>query len=83
MDPGLDEKSLPRYSRVTKGVKMAIERRHRVYDTITSVVMPSALGLSYVFNDVAFGFQVWQWLFFFSIYVRIRDKTQDPDMKET
>jgi hypothetical protein len=62
---------------------MAVERRHRVYDTITSVVLPSALGLSYIFNDVTFGFQVWQWLFFFSIYVRIRDKTQDPDMKET
>jgi hypothetical protein len=64
-------------------VKTAFERRDRVLDPITSIVLPSTFGLCYILSDVNFGFQVWQYLAFFSIYVRIRDKTIDPDFKET
>jgi hypothetical protein len=68
--------------RVIPGIKVAIARRHRMYDNFTLYVLPSFYLFSETFSSVAFGFFVWKCYALSILYVRIRDKTLDPDFKE-
>ena len=68
--------------RVIPGLKVAFNRRHRMYDNVSLYVLPGLFAFNSVFQDVAFGFWLMKWVAFWTLYTRIRDKTLDPDFKE-
>jgi len=65
------------------GLQCWWDRRHRMYDNFSVYVLPGSSVLFYQFWDVTMGFKVLALLPWFLLYVRIRDKTADPDFKET
>lgn len=69
--------------RVLPGLGQWWERRHRMYDPFQLYVLPGlSLGF-YMLSDITFGFQLLSVLPWFLFYTRLRDKTLDPDLKET
>jgi len=69
--------------RAYPGGKTYWERKHRCYDTFQIYCIPGFSLFMYQFNHLALGFKwltVVPWLLF---YTRLRDRTLDPDMKET
>lgn len=69
--------------RLWPGLKTAYERRHRMYDTFSTVVIPGSFALGHIFSDVSIGFIGLQVLALLTLSTRTRDKTIDPDFKET
>ena len=61
---------------------MAYARRHRMYDSVTLGFLPAFYSLNWVFQDLNFGFWIMKWWSAILLYIRIRDKTLDPDFKE-
>lgn len=59
------------------------ERRHRVYDTFQLYTLPGLSLTFYMLSDVTFGFKLLSVLPWFMFYTRLRDRTLDPDIKET
>jgi len=59
------------------------ERRHRMYDKYSLYFLPGTSVFFYQFFDIALGFKILSLMPWFMLYVRIRDKTLDPDFKET
>jgi len=59
------------------------DRRARMYDTFSLYVLPATSLFGYMFSDLATGFKGLMYLPWLLLYVRIRDKTLDPDFKET
>merc|ERR1712048_1000759 len=69
--------------RVSPGLLTAWNRRERMFDKFTTYVLPfSAFGAS-LFWDLGLGFKMLTLIPMVTAYVRIRDKTIDPDIKET
>eukprot|EP01017_Pseudomicrothorax_dubius_P044573 TRINITY_DN754_c0_g2_i1.p1 TRINITY_DN754_c0_g2~~TRINITY_DN754_c0_g2_i1.p1 ORF type:complete len:303 (+),score=71.86 TRINITY_DN754_c0_g2_i1:151-1059(+) len=58
-------------------------RRHRMFDPFSVYLLPGTSLFFYQFTDLTFGFTVLSALPWFVLYTRIRDKTLDPDFKET
>jgi hypothetical protein len=59
------------------------DRRHRVYDPFQLYFLPGlSLGF-YLLSDVTFGFKILSVLPWLLFYTRLRDRTLDPDFKET
>lgn len=54
-----------------------------MYDKFSLYVLPGTSVFFYQFSELAFGFKFLAILPWFLLYVRIRDKTLDPDFKET
>jgi len=54
-----------------------------MYDTFSLYVLPGISLTAYYLSDLTFGFKLLSILPWFLLYVRIRDKTLDPDFKET
>jgi hypothetical protein len=69
--------------RVSPGLMMAWNRRSRMSDAFSMYVLPGAAFLSSCFWDMGLGFKILTALPLATLYVRIRDKTIDPDIKET
>lgn len=65
------------------GAKTWFFRRERMYDKFSVYAIPGTSLFFYQFSDLAFGFKVLSILPWFLFYVRLRDKTLDPDFKET
>lgn len=61
----------------------AYERRHRMYDNFSLYCLPGVSFFNSLFWDLNFGFKVLTILPMAILYTRTRDKTFDPDMKET
>jgi len=59
------------------------DRRHRMYDNFSLYFLPGTSFFFYQFYDVALGFKILSAMPWFILYVRVRDKTLDPDFKET
>jgi hypothetical protein len=69
--------------RYLPGLNMWWERRHRVYDNFQLYTLPAiSLGF-FMLSDVTFGFKLLSVLPWFLFYTRLRDRTLDPDLKET
>lgn len=64
-------------------MNMVWDRRHRIYDNVQLYVLPLSSLALYQFWDVSFGFKILTCLPLVLAYVRARDKTLDPDFKET
>lgn len=69
--------------RVLPGFNSAFERRERMYDNFTLYCLPGWAFLSSLFWDLNVGFKAFTLIPLAVLYTRVRDKTQDPDMKET
>jgi len=69
--------------RVSPGLMMAWNRRSRMFDNFSMYVLPGAAFASSLFWDLSFGFKIFTLLPLATLYTRIRDKTPDPDIKET
>jgi hypothetical protein len=65
------------------GAKCWWERRHRMYDNFSVYFLPGSSFLMYQMADITFGFKLLSILPWFMLYVRVRDRTADPDFKET
>jgi len=65
------------------GFKMLWDRRSRLYDKFNLYVLPGTSLFFYQFADIAFGFKLFTVLPLVLLYIRIRDKTKEPNMKET
>jgi len=65
------------------GLKCWWDRRARMFDPFQIYLLPSISLFMYQFADVAFGFKWLSILPWFLFYTRLRDKTLDPDFKET
>lgn len=65
------------------GLQTWWDRRHRVYDNFSIYVLPGTALLFHQLSHITFGFQVFTLLPLALLYVRIRDRTYDPDFKET
>jgi len=69
--------------RYLPGFNQVWERRHRVFDAFQLYFLPSVSLGFYMLSDVTFGFKLISLLPWILFYTRIRDKTLDPDLKET
>ncbi len=58
-------------------------RRRRIMDPFQMYVLPSLSFFFYQFWDLSLGFKIFTVLPAAIFYVRMRDRTKDPDMKET
>lgn len=58
-------------------------RRHRFSDPVQLYVLPSLTFFFYQFWDLAFGFKFLTLIPAAIFYVRMRDRSRDPDIKET
>ena len=56
-------------------------RYHRLNDNFNIFVVPSASIFFYQLSDFSVGFKVFTMLPLFLLWIRIRDKTLDPDFK--
>jgi hypothetical protein len=63
--------------------KMWYDRRTRLFDRFNLYLLPGTSLLMHQFSDVCFGFNYLTYLPLILIYIRVRDKTLDPDFKET
>ena len=79
----INHKMLIDYFRVIPGLRVWWERRHRMYDNFTLYAMPATSLFFYQFSDITVGFKILTVLPWMLSYTRIRDKTLDPDFKET
>jgi len=59
------------------------DRRHRMFDPFQVYVLPGTSLFFYQFSDVTFGFKWLSFVPWLLFYTRLRDKTLDPDFKET
>lgn len=59
------------------------DRRTRLYDKFSVYFLPGTSLFFYQFWDIALGFKTLAILPWFLLYVRVRDRTLDPDFKET
>lgn len=71
------------YQRFLPGLKHVWDRRHRCYDTFNVYALPATAFLSYQFWGLALGFKLLTVIPLAVLYTRIRDRTIDPDLKET
>jgi len=69
--------------RVSPGLQMAWSRKHRMMDNFSCYALPGFAFASSLFWDLGLGFKILTVLPLATLYVRIRDKTPDPDIKET
>lgn len=69
--------------RYLPGLNTWWERRHRVYDSFQLYVLPGLSASFYLLSDVTFGFKILSVLPWLLFYTRLRDRTLDPDLKET
>jgi hypothetical protein len=69
--------------RIIPGFRMAWDRRSRLFDAFNVYLIPGSSLFFYQFWDLAFGFKVLTILPWALFYTRARDKTLDPDLKET
>lgn len=69
--------------RISPALMMAWNRRERMFDNFSVYALPLAAFTSSLFMDLGLGFKILTVLPLATLYVRIRDKTVDPDMKET
>jgi len=65
------------------GLQCWWDRRHRVFDPFNVYFLPGVSLLMFQFYDIAFGFKVLTFLPWALAYTRVRDRTLDPDFKET
>ncbi|EAR99458.2 transmembrane protein, putative (macronuclear) [Tetrahymena thermophila SB210] len=65
------------------GMNMWWQRRHRIFDKFNVYFLPGMSLFFYQFADLALGFKIMAAFPLFLAYTRIRDKTLDPDFKET
>jgi len=65
------------------GLRVWWERRHRMYDNFSVYFLPGSSFVFYQLADITMGFKILSILPWFILYVRIRDRTMDPDFKET
>ncbi|EGR27989.1 hypothetical protein IMG5_185720 [Ichthyophthirius multifiliis] len=65
------------------GMNMVWQRRNRVFDKFNVYFLPATSLFFYQFAHLAIGFKVLAAYPLFLIYTRIRDRTLDPDFKET
>lgn len=70
-------------SRVAPGLQCWWDRRHRMFDPFSVYFLPGTSLFFYQFFDITLGFKILTMLPWFLLYTRIRDKTLDPDFKET
>ncbi len=68
--------------RIFPALRMAFNRRERVYDKVNLYVFPSLIYTGYLLADLSTGFMLFQWLMIGTLYTRIRDKVEDPNLKE-
>lgn len=64
-------------------LRMAYDRLHRVTDPLNLYFLPGTSLMFYQMTDINFGFKVLTFAPLLLLIVRIRDKTKDPDIKET
>ena len=64
-------------------IKMAVDRMDRWTDPFNMYFLTGSSLLFYQFTHISSGFTVLSILPWALMYTRIRDKTKDPDMKET
>lgn len=69
--------------RIIPGFRMAWDRRNRLFDPFNVYLLPGTSLFFYQFWDLNAGFKVLTILPWALFYTRARDKTLDPDMKET
>jgi len=69
--------------RVSPGLMMAWNRRERMFDNFTVYCLPAWAFSTSLFWDLGLGFKMLTAIPLLTMYVRIRDKTPDPDIKET
>lgn len=69
--------------RIIPGFSMAWTRRSRMFDTFSVYVLPGVALVNSLFWDAALGFKIMTMLPLATLYMRTRDKTQDPNIKET
>jgi hypothetical protein len=69
--------------RFLPGMQNVWDRRHRCYDTFNVYFLPGCSILAYQFWPLAFGFKLLTILPLCVLYTRVRDRTLDPDLKET
>jgi len=65
------------------GLRMWWDRRNRMFDPFTVYFLPGISLAFYQCWDIAFGFKVLTLMPWFLLYTRLRDRTLDPDFKET
>ena len=65
------------------GLQCWIDRKHRLADTFQCYVLPGSSLFFYQFYDINVGFKILTALPWMLFWVRGRDKTFDPDFKET
>jgi len=65
------------------GLQSVWERRNRLVDPFNVYFLPGVSLFFYQFSDVAFGFKWMTAMPWFLVYTRIRDRSLDPDLKET
>lgn len=69
--------------RILPGMNMSMARRHRMFDNFSLYALPGLAFASSLFWDLGLGFKVMTMLPLATLYTRIRDKTSDPNLKET
>lgn len=65
------------------GMECVWDRRHRCFDKFNVYLLPFSSVLMFQFTHLALGFKVLSVLPWMLMYTRIRDRTLDPDFKET
>ena len=65
------------------GMRCWLDRKHRLSDPFQAYFLPSSALLFYQFIDVNAGFKLLTFAPLMLFWVRGRDKTFDPDFKET
>mmetsp|Transcript_59087 Transcript_59087/g.68367 ORF Transcript_59087/g.68367 Transcript_59087/m.68367 type:complete len:300 (-) Transcript_59087:216-1115(-) len=71
------------FLRTWPSLKCFWERRHRMYDNFSLYFLPGVSVFMLQFTHLTPGFTILGALPWFLLYTRIRDKTLDPDLKET
>lgn len=65
------------------GFQCVWDRRHRLYDNFNVYFLPFTSLFFYQFSHLALGFKVLTYLPWALLYTRVRDRSLDPDFKET
>jgi hypothetical protein len=69
--------------RYAPGMQCWIDRKSRISDTFQVYVLPLSSLVFYQFWELSFGFKVLTVLPMMLFWIRGRDRTLDPDFKET
>ena len=65
------------------GMKCWVDRKHRLSDPFQAYFLPGTALTMYQFTDVSVGFKILTVAPVLMFWIRGRDKTFDPDFKET